>query len=292
MMYDKRSAGVQGEMRSCALMHRRRDCFSKERKIYMAENNNNSVKKQEVLAKLRTAPELYVLISGFTKMPYVFCDPDTYDDDVLVFWKEDEAKLAAKKMLENKELVSVAKVEKRQLLAFYSNLFAMGVNALLIDRELEGEITVQLAEFVKRPQPAQLPEGQVRVENPEFHLTALYLMQTVRRDQNAVREQEVREMQEELVADFQRGRYIVPVQPKRGLPVMKQKDGSVFQPVFTDAAEFIKFNREKQFQTAVVEFAKLGDILAPEAKGVMVNPMGVNIPLQIARKKKEDAQKE
>lgn len=38
-----------------------------------------------------------------------------------------------------------------------------------------------------------------------------------------------------------------------------------------------------------MEFAKLGEILAPEAKGVMVNPMGVNVPLQIARKKKEDA---
>ncbi len=257
----------------------------------MAENNNNnnnSIKKQEVLTKLRAASELYVLMSGFTKMPYVFCDPDTYDDEVLVFWKEDEAKQAAKKLLENKELISIAKVENKQLLSFYSNLFAIGVNALFINKEMEGEMTIQLNEFVKRPQADNLPEGKVRVENPEFHLTALYLMQAVRRDPNAAKEQEMKELQEEMVVDFQKGRYIVPVEPQKGLPVMKQKDGAIFQPIFTDAAEFVKFNREKRFQTAVVEFAKLADILVPEAKGVMVNPMGVNVPLQIARKKKED----
>ena len=114
-------------------------------------------------------------------------------------------------------------------------------------------------------------------------------MQAVRRDPNAAKEEAVKELQEEMLADFQKGRYIVPVEPQKGLPVMKQKDGTIFQPVFTDAAEFAKFNREKRFQAAVVEFAKLGEILAPEAKGVMVNPMGVNVPLQIARKKKEDA---
>ena len=258
----------------------------------MAENNSNQnsdVKKQEALTKLRTASELYVLMSGFTKMPYVFCDPDTYDDQVLIFWTEEEAKQEAKKLLENKELVSIVKVENKQLLAFYSSLFAMGVNALSVGRGLEKETRIQLDEFVKRPRADKLPEGQVHVENPEFHLTALYLMQAVRRDPNAAKEEDVKELQEEMLADFQRGRYIVPVEPQKGLPVMKQKDGTIFQPVFTDGAEFAKFNREKRFQTAVVEFAKLGEILAPEAKGVMVNPMGVNVPLQIARKKKEDA---
>lgn len=273
------------------LIHRRQDCARKERKIYMAENIN-SIKKQEVLTKLRTTSELYVLMSGFTKMPYVFCDPDTYDDEVLVFWKEDDAKQAARKLLENKELVSIAKVENKQLLGFYTNLFAIGVNALFINKEIEEEITIQLHEFVKRPQIDNLPEGQVHVENPEFHLTALYLMQSIRRDPNTAKEQEIKELQEEMVADFQKGRYIVPVEPQKGFPIMKQKDGSIFQPVFTDAAEFIKFNREKRFQTAVVEFAKLADILPPEAKGVMVNPMGVNVPLQIARKKKEDPKTE
>ncbi|BDZ81064.1 SseB family protein [Claveliimonas bilis] len=258
----------------------------------MAQNNsnqNNGVKKQEALTKLRMASELYVLMSGFTKMPYVSCDPDTYDDQVLIFWTEEEAKQEAKKLLENKELVSIVKVENKQLLAFYSSLFAMGVNALFVSRGLEGETRIQLDEFVKRPQVDKLPEGQVHVENPEFHLTALYLMQAVRRDPNAAKEEAVKELQEEMLADFQKGRYIVPVEPQKGLPVMKQKDGTIFQPVFTDAAEFAKFNREKRFQAAVVEFVKLGEILAPEAKGVMVNPMGVNVPLQIARKKKEDA---
>ena len=39
---------------------------------------------------------------------------------------------------------------------------------------------------------------------------------------------------------------------------------------------------------ALIEYAKIPEILAPEAKGVLVNPMGVNIPFHIARPKKQE----
>ena len=256
----------------------------------MKEENNtkNNPQRQEVLAHLRNAKELFVIISLHTKMPFVFCDPETFDDEVLLYKTEKEAQKGGKLLLAQKDPVNIAKLENRHLLSFYSNLFTMGVNALVVNKGLEDEIHLQLGELVKRPDMDNLPDGKKWVENPQFHLTALYFMQQMRKDPKQQMTEEMKEMQEELLVDLQRGKFLVAVEPDKGLPVLKQKDGSVFQPIFTDPDEFRKFNRENKYRTAVIEYAKIPDILAPEAKGVIVNPVGVNVPFNIARPKKQE----
>lgn len=256
----------------------------------MKEENNtkNNPQRQEVLAHLRNAKELFVIISLHTKMPFVFCDPETFDDEVLLYKTEKEAQKGGKLLLAQKDPVNIAKLENRHLLSFYSNLFTMGVNALAVNKGLEDEIHLQLGELVKRPDMDNLPDGKKWVENSQFHLTALYFMQQMRKDPKQQMTEEMKEMQEELLVDLQRGKFLVAVEPDKGLPVLKQKDGSVFQPIFTDPDEFRKFNRENKYRTAVIEYAKIPDILAPEAKGVIVNPVGVNVPFNIARPKKQE----
>lgn len=256
----------------------------------MKEENNtkNNPQRQEVLAHLRNAKELFVIISLHTKMPFVFCDPETFDDEVLLYKTEKEAQKGGKLLLAQKDPVNIAKLENRHLLSFYSNLFTMGVNALAVNKGLEDAIHLQLGELVKRPDMDNLPDGKKWVENPQFHLTALYFMQQMRKDPKQQMTEEMKEMQEELLVDLQRGKFLVAVEPDKGLPVLKQKDGSVFQPIFTDPDEFRKFNRENKYRTAVIEYAKIPDILAPEAKGVIVNPVGVNVPFNIARPKKQE----
>ena len=248
----------------------------------MKEENNtkNNPQRQEVLAHLRNAKELFVIISLHTKMPFVFCDPETFDDEVLLYKTEKEAQKGGKLLLAQKDPVNIAKLENRHLLSFYSNLFTMGVNALAVNKGLEDEIHLQLGELVKRPDMDNLPDGKKWVENPQFHLTALYFMQQMRKDPKQQMTEEMKEMQEELLVDLQRGKFLVAVEP--------DKDGSVFQPIFTDPDEFRKFNRENKYRTAVIEYAKIPDILAPEAKGVIVNPVGVNVPFNIARPKKQE----
>ena len=182
----------------------------------------------------------------------------------------------------------IVKVEKRHLLSFYASLFPMGVNALAVNKGLEDEIHIQLGDLVKRPDMDHLPDGKKWVENPQFHLTALYFMQQMRKDPKQEMTEELREMQEEMLVDLQKGKFLIAVEDGKGLPVLKQKDGSVFQPIFTDPDEFRKFNRKNTYRTALIEYAKIPEILAPEAKGVLVNPMGVNIPFHIARPKKQE----
>jgi len=65
--------------------------------------------------------------------------------------------------------------------------------------------------------------------------------------------------------------------------MVKMKDGQKYQPVFTDALEFSRFNQEKQFKAVAVEADQLLQVLDKEAKGVVLNIVGVNLPFSVNR---------
>lgn len=248
-------------------------------------NSHIKILKPALLEQLRKASALYVVMSVCTKEPYVVCHPETFDDEILLFFDIEEAKARAKVLIEEKIPVSIAKLENQHLLVFYTSLYAMGVNSLLVTKEGE-EYHIQLEEFVQRRDPKKLPQGKVWVENPALHLTAIYLMQEMRGQPVKEMTDKMKELQEEIAGHFGKGRYIVPVQTEDNrMPMLKLNTGAVFQPLFTDILEFQKFNRENKCKPAVVEAAKIPQMLPEEAEGVIINPMGVNMPLSLNRKK-------
>ena len=69
----------------------------------------------------------------------------------------------------------------------------------------------------------------------------------------------------------------------KGLAAVKVNE-QLFQAIFTDILEFQKFNREGKLRPLVVTADKIPQIMTEEAKGVILNPMGVRMPLQIKRR--------
>ncbi len=253
-----------------------------------SENNNNDdiAVKRAAAEMLRKAEAVYMILSLCTRMPYVVCDEATYDDEILLYFEEDAAKAAVKKLLEKKEPVQAVKIEKKDLLAFYVSLMPLGVNCIFVNRDTPVEISIQLHEIIRRKEPEE--EGKVLIENPQLHLTALYFMQSVRKAQKVELTEELKELHEEMMVHYQRGKYIIPVKENAGTLVMKQKNGQVFQPVFTDIQEYKKFlsmQQEKEIKSAVLPADQIPGLLAPETSGVVVNPFGVNLQLQIKRGK-------
>ena len=247
-------------------------------------------KKKKAMSMLRNSDKIYALISPCTQMPYVVCDPETYDDEVFLFEHEEDARNEAQRLMQKKIPARLAAVDKNSRLPFFVNLYPMGVNCLVVGKGTDFEVSLQIEELITRKIPEKLPEGKQIVENPELHLTALYIAQEMRRQPEQEMTDDIKEMQEELMAHFRKGKYILPVrgQEKKEMPILKQKDGKIFHPVFTDIQEFIKFaglHREEKFETIVVEAEKLPELLTKEAVGVAVNPMGVNLQLQMAVKK-------
>lgn len=253
-----------------------------ERKKLTMKEKDTKVTKQETLAALRNPGELYVVMSGVTRQPFVVCDDETFDDEILLYYRVEDAKEKAKQLLDQKYLTAVAKLESKQLLPFYTSLYTIGVNALCVNSGTDTEIHLQLEELVIRKKPE---EGKKIVENSAFHLTAIYFMQELRRGTDVGSSEKRQELQEEMLAHYMKGSFIIGIQENGQIPVLKQKDGSMFQPIFTDMIEFHKFSRGQKMKTAVVAAEKMAEVLASEAKGVVVNPFGVNVQLNVARKK-------
>ncbi|MEI3219357.1 MAG: hypothetical protein V8S08_06665 [Lachnoclostridium sp.] len=63
----------------------------------------NKEEKKATLEKLRNAEAVYVIMSNCTRLPYVMCDPDTYDDEILLYYTEEEAKKTADSFLKRKK---------------------------------------------------------------------------------------------------------------------------------------------------------------------------------------------
>lgn len=248
-------------------------------------NENNTTGNKEVIRHLKEAESLYILVSGCTREPYVLCDPETFDDETYMFFDLEDARAKADELREGKIPVQAANLEGGQMLMFYTGLNSMGVNALLV-REGEEEWRIQLSDFVRRDKPSPDTDTYLWVENPELHLAALYYMQELRREEGKDNPH-MGEWQDEISNYFSKGSYIVPMQKEgTGIPVIKLNDGHVYQAIFTDIIQYGKFNREKELRPVVVTADKIPQILVAEASGVLVNPMGIRMPLEV--KKPED----
>lgn len=249
------------------------------------KNDNTTVTKKETLAALRRPGELYAVMSQATKLPFVVCDEETFDDEVFLYYRLEDAKEKARQLTDRKYPTAVGKLEEKQLLAFYTSLYAMGVNCLVVNSGTDTQISVQLTDLVTRKKPEDLPEGSIQIENPELHLTAIYLMQEMRRQNPSRITEELKNMQEEMMAHYRKGTFLVVLEENGQVPILKQKDGTIFQPIFTDVMELQKFVKGKKVKTAAVPAAKIPSVLPGEARGVVINPFGVNVQLQVSRKK-------
>ena len=101
----------------------------------------------------------------------------------------------------------------------------------------------------------------------------------------------LKELEEELAANIVKGRYIVAVELSEGpesddeklksrkyrIPILKNKNDEVLQPLFTDLLEFQKFTHGRKLKALVVPYADLAKVLAKEAKGFLLNPAGYHI---------------
>ena len=111
-------------------------------------------------------------------------------------------------------------------------------------------------------------------------------MQEMRRQEKPQPTEELKELQEELLAHYSKGTFIIAIQEDKQIPVLKQKNGDIYQPVLQICWKFRNFAKGQKMRTAVIPAAKIPDILVGAAKGVVINPMGVNVSFRLQREKK------
>ncbi len=251
-----------------------------------------TIDKSFFVKSIQRKSEFIVAYCGYTNMPFVQCDPDTFNDQVWIFDTEDLLQEFAKPFTEKKILLRGIKYLNKDFLGFFSLLYTIGVNELVFVSET-GKQMIELDELIKKPDYSNLPLEKQPIFNPELQLTGLYFMQEMSRPVPIEEKTGLQEMEEELAANLAKSRYILPVELLPGpesdadklknrkyrIPILKNKNEDVLQPLFTDMPELSKFNKGNQFKALVVPFGHLPRLLVKDSKGFVLNPAGFHIAM-------------
>lgn len=243
------------------------------------------ISEQDAIKELQTRETIFVAYSQATKLPYVICDEESFNDQVWVFATEEEIKAFGQKKLQDKILLMGMKYENKDFPRFYGTLYAIGVNSVVwVDGE--NQIEVDLAKIARQADFSKLEPSKQPLFNSTLQLSGIYFMQELRRPiKKEERTVNLREMEEELIVNLKKSEFLVamatdPEDPNKvNIPYLKNKDGDILQPAFTDVMEFDKFARGKKLRAAKVPFAKLPGLIIKQAKGFVINPMGFNLIL-------------
>lgn len=231
--------------------------------------------------------QLFVIFGAGTRLPFVTCDEEDFTDQIWTFVEEEKAKHYVDVRRENfKDPLAVVKVSKEQMLQFFSSLFAYGIDIIMFQEE-ERLTKLPLDKLVRHPDMSQIPEEKRPFLNPQMQLSGIHFMQEMhRRERNA---QALHEYEEEMAANIVRSRFLVPHELEGGaplpdgsnirIPCVKNKEGDMFQPLFTDGQELIKFDREKKLRASAIAFVDIQKAMGKEVKGIVINPMSLNIIL-------------
>ena len=117
-------------------------------------------------------------------------------------------------------------------------------------------------------------------------------MQELRRPVEKEEHKNLRALEEELIANIKKSQFLVAMErneeePKKiNIPYLKNKEGQILQPVFSDIMEFEKFARGKKLRLAKLPFDKLPTVLIEQAEALVINPMGFNLILNRDQLKK------
>ncbi len=242
---------------------------------------------REQLMRIQKLEATYVIFCQGTKLPFITCDEETFNDQVWVFVSEEQSKAFGQKRLEeNQDVLMVARLTNNQLLKFYSSLYLLGINEVVFVEE-EKTTKIPLERLVKEPEYTKLPKGKRPLTNPQMQLTGLYFMQELHRRKPNKEKPKLRELEEEMAVNMVRSKFLMALEVKGEkrepdgsnvmIPCVKNPEGKMFQPIFTDPDEFNKFNKEKRFQANIVDFVNIERVLGKNVEGIVLNPQSTNI---------------
>ena len=232
--------------------------------------------------KACAGPKELLVVPGADHGMSYFVDRRRYEETLKAF---------GKKKLDNKILLMGMKYEKKDFPKMYGLLFSVGVNSLVWNNGTE-ETEVELTSIVRQPDLSKLEPEKRPLINSTLQLSGIYFMQELRRPVAKEEHGNLRELEEELIANLRKAEFLVAMAPseedpaKVNIPYLKNKEGKILQPVFSDVMEYEKFAKGKKMRIAKLPFAKLPEIMIPQAEAMVINPLGFNLLLNKEQLKK------
>lgn len=239
---------------------------------------------EEAVKQLQTRERVFVAYSQATKLPFVTCDEESFNDQAWVFAAEEEIKEFGKKKLEEKILLMGMRYERKDFPRLYGTLYAIGVNSVIWN-DGEEKVEVELEKIAKQADFSSVEPAKRPLLNPTLQLSGIYFMQELRRPVKKEERTNLRPLEEEFLVNLRKAEYLAAVEvneedPKKiNIPYLKNKEGKILQPVFTDVMEYEKFAKGKKLRIVKVTFDKLPGLMIQQAENYVINPMGFNLIL-------------
>lgn len=235
--------------------------------------------KFEFMKSLPKREAMYIIISRLTRLPYAVCNEDTFEDEVFLFTEETAAIERAKKLSGEGQPVAAMKIEQKDLLKYVAELYAYGFTMLVVTVGTD-VLRMTLPDVVRRPAMDKLPEKMRPLENPALQLSMIYYLQEARKGAGNYDAESVAEQEEEMAVNLLRAKYLLPVKEVEmdgkkltQLLLVKAKEGKPMAPIFSDAVEYNRFQKEQGLKVAVTDFEKLAEMPLPEeVGGFLLNP--------------------
>lgn len=249
--------------------------------------------RDALVKKLQKGAHVYAPFCAATRMPFVICDEETFNDQVHLFMETGTLAEFLEPYKEQKYDFTTVEVDSKHRLRFLLNLFSIGVNSVVIHDGNEKAQEAELTELVNMVDYDKMPENERPLINPELQLSAIYFIQELRRPVELLNKEKLVELEEEMSANFVRATYLFPMEivaeddaegnkkPKEiRFPYLKDGSGQMLQPIFTDGAELQKYLKDRTMQLKRLKFTELERYMTTESTGFILNPFGINLVLR------------
>ena len=248
-----------------------------------------------LLKKVLQKKQFIAAFCTFTNMPFVFCDPVTFEDQAWIFGDEEGFAEFTQRFAGKKIEFRKAVITKNMFSAYFTSLLAIGITEVVYT-ENGASAAIPLDQFVKKKDLSAIPELSRPLENPSLHLTALYLMQEVRRPVPFDEKENLNNLNEEFMINLARARFMMPIEVKNGPGTVQErirkgqlgfvnlnlKNGDSFRPIFSDVYEFNKFKQKRNLQALTIPFSGLKQAMPKDVRGYLLNPAGGSVVISMA----------
>lgn len=250
-----------------------------------------AISTRDAIVSLTGKEEIYMSYCTVTKHPYVTRNQETSHHQAWLFASEEEViKFNTEEATEKKVAVTGMKLAKSQYLPFFSELYSIGVDAIVWN-DGEEKIEIEIKEIAKKPDLSELEPEKRPLYNEELQLAGIYLIQEVKRtvpqsERTEDEKKKMRELDARFCTTLARSEFIMVMlrneedPEKVKVPFIKGNEDKIFQPIFSDVLEYQKYVRgEKNALARKVKFQDLVGMKLEQAEGYMLNPAGINMPL-------------
>lgn len=244
------------------------------------------MERKEVLLSIPKTEKFYMVHSDFTRLPFIYCDDESFDDATYLFETKEKAEKKQSELLETKQKTTVVEMDQENLLKTFTQLIVAGVNAIKYNYK-DDDYMIQLNEIVKVSDFSELPPEQRPLENRTLQLTMTYFCQEIRANLDNPNTPVIKDLEEEMMVNMLKSKFYIPVReaqedgkPQVQMLMLKINEGASMIPIFTDNIEFNKMPNDESVKRIIMDTKNLVNFAIPTGcDGFLINPMGVSLPL-------------